>query len=137
MKKIESLTDLRKYLCKLGNEFSAVFDAHTAPDGRGRLTTLTGWKDLRIVVVGSGEGVRCCARKDKAKDEKELCTIRKPSIQSWGKPVAWDYRPKGLTSKEWHKITPRCAAWLEKKGLYIHRETITDKTGLLFEVKNG
>ncbi len=123
MKKIETLKELRQHL--FGNieaGYREAIDTYSAVDASERYVIITGWDKLRIVIVGSKEtGIRCCARADKKEGEVEVVVVRKPQIDNIG-----------ITQKNWAKIIPRCAAWLEKQGLYVRREVITDKTPDMF-----
>ncbi len=129
MKKIESLTELRIHLQK------GVGEGHrnTIESCSSNGEILTGWSELRTVIVGSLlRGIRCCARAEKAEDETEIIVIRKPPVD-----VKMKLKSRiGLTQKEWDKIIPRCAAWLEKKGLYIDRECITNITPMFCNMQS-
>ncbi|KKN39442.1 hypothetical protein LCGC14_0743120 [marine sediment metagenome] len=120
MKKLKSLSELREHLRK-GVSQGYIDTMHTYSHDN---SIMTGWAELRFVVVGSLErGVRCCARSNKEDDETEITLIRKPPEP-----------PGGLTQKNWDEVIPKCAAWLEKKGLYIDRKVITDETPIFLNM---
>ena len=126
--KLNSLNELRSHLLPIGSQYRALVEAHTYINtGEGKRRVLTGWKALRMVIVGSAErGVRCCSRKEKTDDEIEIMLVRKIPADKLDLEI-------GLTDNDWDRVVAKCAKWLEKNNMYIHRETITDKTGDLFD----
>lgn len=124
MKPIKNLKSLRKYvesLMLVGLERIAKKYAHPTASGRGWAESIN-WKAMRIVIVGSESGIRCCSRADKSGDETEIMMIRKNIEMASGR----------VGVKVWNKVLIKCAAWLEKRHLYPNRETITDITEPLF-----
>ena len=112
----------------VGKQYKSLIEEFTyINSGENKRRILTGWTSLRITLVGSaGRGVRCCSRKEKMDDEVEIMVIRKIPASKLDLKI-------GLTDKDWERVTAKCAKWLEKKGMYIKREVITDETGSLFQ----
>jgi hypothetical protein len=124
--RFNNLKELRKHLEPIGEQYKNIIRNNTYIRF-GERGPLSGWKVLRIVVVCDGKDIRCCVRTDKSKDDKEIAVIRKPS------ELPLSLKEVGLSDKQWDRITAKCALWLERNGMYPHRDVITDKTGSLFD----
>lgn len=126
MEKIETLEDLRSYLGAVTSggitHLKAEYIGRTS---LGASIELSGWKDLRVVLTAHEKnGLRLCARQDKEEGATEILVLRKTLLSEGG-----------LTGKDWARVTVKAAVWLEKRGLYPNRHTITDITPSMFEEK--
>jgi hypothetical protein len=105
----------------IGAGISSIRDEFISESARG-YAYHTGWKATRFVLVQLEDGsLWSGARKKKPEGCRELRTVRKNCVVEGGP-----------TAKEWTTIFALAGMAMEKAGLYIERNPITDKTPSLF-----
>lgn len=106
MKNIKTLNELRRLVeHAITNGFADIRRQYI--ERTGFVLGQRSYSNLRIVVVGSEDEVRCCARENKRDGEKEIMLLRKTDLLN-----------KGLLPQQWDKLMERCSLWLEKRGCY-------------------
>ncbi len=122
MNKIKTIDDFRQYigsavetgLANIKGEWIQITKYNT-------IIELTGWKEVRVVLVGKPEtGIRLCERAKKQNGETELMVLRKTVVSAGG-----------LSVKEWERVENKSMLWLEKHNLYPKQKRISSNTNPL------
>ena len=128
MDKLNTFDDFWEYISNvIGLGFSEIKEKWIKPTVSGLEVEITGWKDVRVVLVGKPRvGIRLCERSTKQDGEKELVVLRKTAISAGG-----------LTTRDWERVMGKSMIWLEKHDLYPkhQRYVISDMVAKVGQMK--
>lgn len=126
---INDLDELRQHIATtIPQGLLKIKKDYTCKNVSGKIDPLTGWKDMRVVIVGNPKhGIRCLARADKCEGDIEIVVLRK-DLELVGRGR--------LFARSWERIHVKSALWLEKNGLMTKRSRLNEKTDT-FECLKG